>query len=82
MARKVRRMMEKKGFTQQEALAYLLANPVVSPRVMFDLLGLGKNAGYDAIRRGEIVAARYGNKFRCPSRANLDRLGISAGGGA
>jgi excisionase family DNA binding protein len=37
------------------------------------LLGLGRNAAYDAARRGEIPVLRFGRKLRV-SRAAFERL--------
>jgi excisionase family DNA binding protein len=37
------------------------------------ILGLGKNASYDAARRGELPALRFGRLLRVP-RAALERL--------
>jgi len=36
-------------------------------------LGLGKNASYDAARRGELPVLRFGRKLRVPNVA-LERL--------
>jgi excisionase family DNA binding protein len=36
-------------------------------------LGLGKNAAYEAARRGELPVLRFGRKLRVP-RVALDRL--------
>lgn len=37
------------------------------------LLGISRNSAYEAIRRGEIPALRFGRSIRVP-RAALDRL--------
>jgi excisionase family DNA binding protein len=37
------------------------------------VLGLGRNAAYDAARRGEIPVLRFGRKLRVP-RVALERL--------
>jgi excisionase family DNA binding protein len=37
------------------------------------ILGLGRNATYDAIRRGEIPVIRFGRRIVVPKRG-LDRL--------
>jgi excisionase family DNA binding protein len=40
-------------------------------------LGLGKNASYEAARRGELPVLRFGRKLRVP-RVALERLLIEA----
>ena len=37
------------------------------------IVGLGKNASYDAARRGELPTLRFGRKLRVP-RVALERL--------
>lgn len=42
------------------------------------ILGLGKNASYEAARRGEIPVLRFGRKLRVPRKA-LERLLMGEG---
>lgn len=42
------------------------------------ILGLGKNASYEAARRGEIPVLRFGRKLRVP-RVALERLLMGEG---
>jgi excisionase family DNA binding protein len=37
------------------------------------IVGLGKNASYDAARRGELPTLRFGRRLRVP-RATLERM--------
>ena len=69
--------MAKTRLTKAEALERMLASPVNDPWVIFDLLEVGRNAGYEAIHKGEIIAVKYGKKYKIPSRPNLERLGIA-----
>ena len=48
------------------------------PEAGRDYLGLGKNAAYEAARRGEIPVLKFGGKLRVPVVA-LERLLENAG---
>ena len=53
----------------------------VSPPVAGEILGVGRNAAYEAIKRGEIPAIRIGRKLRVPKAAlqrMLDRTATDA----
>lgn len=56
----------------------LLSRPTATPLETADFLGLGKNATYDAIKRGEIPSIRIGKSIRVPTAALKALVGIKS----
>ena len=60
----------------------IVPNPLVRPTISVieagELLGLKKDAAYDAARRGEIPTIRLGRTVRVPTAKLLELLGISS----
>lgn len=52
--------------------------PTLTPREAFDLLGVGRTAGYESIRRKEIPALRLGGKLLVPTASLLRMIGVEA----
>lgn len=48
--------------------------PTMSVREAAEFLGLGRDAVYEGVRTGEIVALRIGRRIRIPTHALLKRL--------
>jgi excisionase family DNA binding protein len=48
-------------------LGEILSRPMVPPKDAFRALGVSVNAGYEAIKRGEIPAERFGRARRVPT---------------
>lgn len=59
-------MSEVKGETADERLTYSVPEAA-------RLLGLGRNCGYDAVKRGDIPSVKIGGRILVP-KAALDRL--------
>jgi excisionase family DNA binding protein len=59
-------MSDVKGETADERLTYSVPEAA-------RLLGLGRNCGYDAVKRGDIPSVKIGGRILVP-RAALDRL--------
>lgn len=49
---------------------------VIDVPVAASLLGIGRNAAYEAVRRGEIPSVRLGGRIRVPTAAIRKMLGI------
>ena len=45
------------------------------PREAFEILGIGKTAGYAALRSGEIPSIRVGGSYRIPKKLLHEMLG-------
>ncbi|MET3967232.1 helix-turn-helix domain-containing protein [Bradyrhizobium sp. S3.9.1] len=56
----------------------LLARPTLTPLEAAGFLGLGKNATYDAIKRGEIPSIRIGKSIRVPTASLKALVGIKS----
>jgi len=54
-----------------------LARPTLTVDETAGVLGLGKNATYDAIKRGDIPSIRIGKCIRVPSAGLKAMLGIT-----
>jgi excisionase family DNA binding protein len=62
----------------QEALERLASRPTVSVVDAGVLLELGRNAAYEAVKRGEIDALRVGKSIRIKSAPLRQKLGLQA----
>jgi hypothetical protein len=49
----------------------LNGKPAMTPEQTFTWLGIGRTAGYEALRRGEIPSIRVGGRILCPTPALL-----------
>ena len=56
----------------------LLRRPAITPKEALEILPLGRNTLYDAIRRGEIETFRVGKRIFVPTAALRRKLGIEA----
>jgi hypothetical protein len=57
----------------------LLRRPAITPKETLAILPLGRNAVYEAIKRGEIESFRVGNRIFVPTAALRRKLGIEGG---
>jgi excisionase family DNA binding protein len=56
--------------------------PTMSVKETARLLGISPEAGYDAVRRGDLPSLRIGRKILIPTAKLAAMLGIDHGGGA
>lgn len=54
----------------------ILARATATPAETASFLGLGKNATYEAIKRGEIPSIRIGKSIRVPTASLKAMVGI------
>ena len=62
--------------TEQHAI--ILARPTATVGETAEVLDLGLNATYDAIKRGDIQSIRIGKSIRVPTASLKAMLGINA----
>jgi len=52
--------------------------PTLKPEEAFNLLGVGRTAGYELIRRDEVPALRLGGKLLVPTAPLLRLIGVAS----
>lgn len=60
----------------RDDVSRLLAEPTISVEDLAEVLGVSRDAVYDAVSRGDILAVRVGRLIRVASQPIREQLGL------